>query len=68
MDIETIRTRLKTQGWKIREIPIRKQDTIVRWKLIATKGEKSYDVGGTTLQDAMEMLGKTLGAIAWKAE
>lgn len=68
MEIETIRTRLNIQGWQIREIPIRKQDTIVRWRLVATKGEKSYDVGGNTLQDAMEMLGKTLGVIAWKAE
>lgn len=70
MDTNAIRERLKAQGWSVRELPIRKcnpdvkQQTIGRWKLIAIKGEKTLDVEGPTLDEAMKNLGATLGVIA----
>lgn len=64
MDTDTIRDRLKAQGWLVRELPIRQNQTIARWKLVAYKGETSLEVQGPTLQEAFENIGKTLGVIA----
>jgi len=70
MEPNIVRQRLNAQGWQIRELPIRKNDpdpekqVIARWKLVAIKGEKSYEVSGKTIEEAMENLGKILGVIA----
>ena len=64
MDQNTIRQRLDKQGWKLRELPIRSGDTVARWKLIAVKYDKSYEVTEPTLQGALESMGKMLGVIA----
>jgi hypothetical protein len=69
VDTNTIRTRLSTLGWKLREIPIRRnspdsnQRVVLLWKVIAVKGEKSVEVGGPTIDEAMKTIGKTLGVI-----
>ena len=64
MDQNTIRQRLDKQGWKLRELPIKSGATVARWKLIAIKSDKSYEVTETTLQGALESMGKMLGVIA----
>lgn len=70
VDTPAIRARISTQGWKLREIPIKRnhpdaaQRTILQWKIIAVKGDKSIEVGGKTIDDAMKTIGKTLGVIA----
>ena len=69
MDTETIRTRISVQGWKLREIPIRKSSPdpakrlIVQWRITAFKGEKSLEVSGPTIDDAIKTIGQTLGVI-----
>ena len=70
MEPNIVRQRLTAQGWQIRELPIRKNDPdpqkqiIARWKLVAIKGEKSYEISGATLEEAFDNLGKTLGVIS----
>ena len=64
VDTDTIRQRLNAQGWIIRELPIRRDQTVARWKLVAIKGEKTVEVQGTTLESAFDIIGKTLGVIA----
>jgi len=70
VDTQTIRVRLETQGWTIRELPVRNSDPdpklrkVVRWKLVAQRGSNSCQVEGITLDEAMTTLGSTLGVIA----
>lgn len=69
MDTSAIRTRITTLGWKLREIPIKRnhpdasQRTILQWKLVAIKGDKSIEVGGKTIDEAMKTIGQALGVI-----
>lgn len=69
MDNEAIRARISAQGWKLLEIPIKKNDPvnnqriIARWKIVASKGEKSLEVGGNTIDEALKNIGVTLGVI-----
>lgn len=70
MDTTAIRARIKTQGWTLKELPIRrtvpgsKEKQIAQWKIIAYKGEKSVETSGTTIDDAVKNIGITLGVIA----
>lgn len=64
MEPDIVRDRLKAQGWKVIEIPVHKNNEIVKWKLIAVKGEKSYDVYGKTIEETMLNLGKVLGVVS----
>lgn len=70
VDTQSIRNRIAVQGWKLREIPIKKSNpdpdkrTILQWKIIAFKGERSIEVGGKTIDEAMSNIGKTLGVIS----
>jgi hypothetical protein len=70
VDTQAIRNRIAVQGWKLREIPIKRSNpdpakrTIFQWKIIAAKGEKSIEVGGPTIDDAIKNIGKTLGVIS----
>lgn len=65
---EDLRTRLHKQGWSIRELPVRTgglaNPSILSYKLIAIKGDKSVTVGGKDLEDAFTNLSRTLGTIA----
>lgn len=68
LDTNEIRNRLQTMGWETKELPIRRASKehiveVVRWKLIGIKGEKSIEVAGSTLDEAMKNLGVSLGAI-----
>jgi hypothetical protein len=69
VDNESIRARINAQGWKLLEIPIKKNDPnnnkriVVRWKIVASKGEKSLEVGGSTIDEAMKNIGMALGVI-----
>ena len=63
VDIDSIRARLTGLGWQLHELPIKKQNTVARWKVIASKGEKSLEAGGTTLEEAMNNVGQSLGVI-----
>jgi hypothetical protein len=69
VDTEAIRARINTLGWKLREIPIKKSNpdpalrTILQWKIVAVKGEKSIEVAGPNIDEAMKTIGKTLGVI-----
>ncbi len=70
VDNDSIRARLKAQGWNLLEIPIRKRNPdsgelqISRWKIVATKGERSYEVGGPTIDEALTSVGISLGVIS----
>lgn len=69
MDTQAIRTRIATQGWALREIPIKKnhpdpaQRSILQWKITAVRNGRSIEVGGTTIDDAIKTIGQTLGVI-----
>lgn len=69
MDTQAIRTRITTLGWRLREIPIKRnhpdvnERKVIQWKLVAMKGDKSIEVGGPTIDEAMKTIGKTLGVI-----
>lgn len=70
VDTQSIRNRLQSLGWNVMEHPIRtsspdpKQRKVVRWKLIASRGDKSFQVEGKTIDEAMNNLGTNLGVIA----
>lgn len=70
MDINSIRARIQGLGWKILEVPIKRSNpdptlrTILKWKVVATKGQNSCEVTGLTIDEALKNLGVTLGAIA----
>ena len=63
MDIDSIRARLKGLGWQVLELPIKKQNTIARWKVVASKGERSLEAGGQSLEEALNNVGRNLGVI-----
>lgn len=70
MDNEAIRARIKAQGWNLLEVPIKQRDQktnkpfIARWKIVATKNQKSIEVGGKNIEEALNNIGKTLGVIS----
>lgn len=70
MDISTIKTRLANLGFQVKEIPIRRnhpdanERTVLHWKVIAIKGEQSYEMVGPSLDEAITSMGKSLGVIA----
>lgn len=70
VDTSVIRFRLKAQGWRLHEIPIRKNSpipeerVISRWKLVAERNGKSVEAGGRTIDEAISNIGKALGVIA----
>ena len=70
VDTNTIRTRLSHLGWAVKELPIRSKHAgagaheIIMWKLIAIKGERSLEISGRSLDEAMTSLGKSMGVIA----
>lgn len=69
MDSNSIRTRIKGLGWHLHEIPVRrnhpdiKERVIINWKIVAVKGEKSIEVGGSSIDEAMKNIGTSLGVI-----
>lgn len=69
VDNNSIRARLSAQGWKLLEIPIKKHDPfnsqriVVSWKIVASRGEKSLEVGGGTIDEALRNIGVALGVI-----
>jgi|694.fasta_scaffold22898_2 hypothetical protein len=70
VDNEAIRARIKAQGWNLLEIPIQQKDAktnnriVAKWKVIASKGDKSLEVGGSTIDEALKNIGITLGVIS----
>lgn len=70
MDSNAIRARLKGLGWQLIELPIRRnhpdsnERRVTNWKVIASKGERSYEVGGKTIDEALIKIGSSLGVIA----
>jgi hypothetical protein len=70
VDNDSIRARIMAQGWKLLEIPIKRKDPktgntlVARWKIVATKGQKSLEVGGIDINEALRNIGLTLGVIS----
>jgi hypothetical protein len=70
VDINSIRARIQGLGWKILEVPIKHSNpdpakrTIIKWKVVAIKGQSSCEVTGLTIEEAMKNIGETLGVIA----
>ncbi len=52
------------------EVPVKRnhpdpaQRTVLRWKIVATKGEQSLETSGVTIDDALKNIGLSLGVIA----
>jgi len=69
VDTNTIRTRLNNLGWTVKELPIREKHAgagphqVVMWKLIAVKGERSLEVSGRNIDEAMSSLGQSMGVV-----
>ena len=69
VDTQAIRARIDKQGWKLREIPVRRthpdsrKREILLWKLIAVRGERSIETSGRTIDEAIKNIGMTLGVI-----
>jgi len=69
VDTDTIRTRIYSLGWQVKELPVKKKNRqteqiyIERFKLIAIKNERSVEISGKTIDEAMKNLGETLGVI-----
>lgn len=59
--VDEIRDKIKCSGWKLHEIPIRRGQEIVNWKLVAENHSRSFTIEGKTLLKAMTDLGKVLG-------
>ena len=74
VDTDKIKVRLTNLGWVIKELPIRQKHTenksheITGWKLIAIRGERSFDISGKTLDEAFNTLGQSLGVIPRKIQ
>ena len=66
-DVVTLRTKLQSAGWKVRELPIRSNDVVKSWKIVAAKGDRSITIGGTTLDEALHNLARTVGVVANRA-
>ncbi len=70
VDTAEIRSRINTQGWRLLEIPIKHshpdptQRTIRGWKVVASRGDRSIEVGGATIDEAMKNIGVNLGVIS----
>lgn len=70
VDIGTIRSRLSHLGWYIKEIPIRRasldpeQRTVANWRIIAIKNDRSFEVTGKTLDEAIKKIGISLGVVS----
>jgi hypothetical protein len=70
VDTNAIRTRIQCLGWKLLEIPVKRnhpdanERKILMWKLVASKGGRSFEVGGSTIDEAMRNMGMTLGVIS----
>ena len=69
VDSESIRNRLKALGWSLREVPVKHSHpdpakrTVSQWKVTAFRGERSVEVGGATIDEALSAVGKSLGVI-----
>mgnify|MGYP000973184407 CR=1 FL=1 len=61
--MEDIRIRLQSLGWHIREIPIKSGSTIASWRIIASRGDKSISLDGTTLSESLNRIGLMLGVV-----
>jgi hypothetical protein len=57
-------------GWKLLEIPVKRnhpdvnERKILMWKLVASKGWRSFEVSGLTIDEAMRNMGMILGVIS----
>lgn len=63
-DVITLRQKLQGAGWQVRELPVRSNDIVKSWKIIAAKGQKSITIGGTTLDEALHNLARAVGVVA----
>lgn len=70
MNIDSIRARLKAQGWNLLEVPIKKRNQktnqlfIASWKVVANKNDKSIEIRGNTIDQALNNIGKILGVVS----
>ena len=70
MDSNSIRARIQGLGWKMLEVPVKRnhpdpsQRSVLKWKIVATKGEQSCETSGTTIDEALKNIGLALGVIA----
>lgn len=62
-EVQDIRTKFKSMKIFVREVPVRKAQEIVGWKLTAHKGERSYMVEGADLLSAYQKLQRIFGLI-----
>lgn len=69
MTNESIRFKIEAQGWKLLEIPIKKmipntnEKTVSSWKIVASKGDRSVEIYGKTIDEALINIATLLGII-----
>ena len=69
VDTNSIKARINGLGWQIREIPVKRSSpnaserSILHYKIIVCKGERSLEVTGKSLNEAIETIGAQLGVI-----
>lgn len=65
--VEELRNKIQGAGWTLKELPIRSGGPegakIRAWKMIAIKANRSIDLTGLTLDEAMTNVARTLGLI-----
>jgi len=60
-DVEVLRAGVRKLNFHVKELPIRRGQDILRWRLIASRGEKSFTVEANNLLAAFQNLGLLLG-------
>lgn len=69
METSSIRIRLTKLGWDLKELPIKRVNSITKerkvalWKVVAYRGTRSIEATGNDIDDAMHNIGKMLGVI-----
>lgn len=63
-DVVDLRNKLRGAGWAVRELPIRSNDEVKSWKIVAAKKDRTITMGGKTLDEALHNLARSLGVVA----
>lgn len=69
VDSDAIRTRIRSLGWRLLEVPVKKMNeqsrqlVVVRWRVVASRGDRSIEMSGGTIDEALRNIGTMLGVL-----